>query len=86
MRQVTFEPTSVTRFDVHEFGDGDGRGPAVLVTAGIHGDEQTAIHAAHLLIGTLTGQTVRGRVKVIPVATPPLTATAPAVAHSTTWT
>lgn len=68
MRQVTFEPTSVTAFDVYEFGD--GQGPTVLVTAGVHGDEQTAIHTARLLLERLAEQPVHGRVKVIPVVNP----------------
>ncbi|MFO7172163.1 MAG: succinylglutamate desuccinylase/aspartoacylase family protein [Bacillota bacterium] len=68
MRQVTFEPTSVTAFDLYEFGD--GRGPVVMITAGIHGDEQTAIHAARLLVQRLGEEPVHGKVKVVPVANP----------------
>lgn len=68
MRQVTFEPTSVTALDVHEYGD--GQGPQVLITAGVHGDEQTGIHAARLLLKVLENQPVHGRVKLIPVCNP----------------
>jgi hypothetical protein len=68
MRQVTFEPTSVTSLDVFEFGDGNG--PRVLITAAIHGDEQTGIHAARLLMKALESQPVHGRVRVIPVCNP----------------
>lgn len=68
MRQVTFEPTNVTAFDLYQFGD--GQGPTVLITAGVHGDEQTAIHAARLLLQTLESEQVHGTVKVIPVANP----------------
>lgn len=68
MRQVTFEPTSVTAFDLFEFGFGDG--PNVLITAAVHGDEQTATHAARLLMKALESQPVHGRVRVIPVCNP----------------
>lgn len=68
MRQVVFEPTSVTALDVFEFGDGNG--PRVLITAGIHGDEQTGIHTARLLMQALEAQPVHGLVRVIPVCNP----------------
>lgn len=68
MRQVTFEPTSVTALELFEFGAGDG--PDVLITAAVHGDEQTATHAARLLMKTLESQPVHGRVRVIPVCNP----------------
>lgn len=68
MRQVTFEPTSVTALEIFEFGAGDG--PDVLITAAVHGDEQTATHAARLLMKALESQPIHGRVRVIPVCNP----------------
>ncbi|MGC5326901.1 succinylglutamate desuccinylase/aspartoacylase family protein [Brevibacillus sp. SYSU BS000544] len=68
MREVTFEQTSVTSFSVYEFGN--GKGPRIAVTAAVHGDEQTAIHAAMLLIKQLENQTINGFVKIIPICNP----------------
>ncbi|MFE1625118.1 succinylglutamate desuccinylase/aspartoacylase family protein [Brevibacillus reuszeri] len=68
MREVIFEQTSVTSFTVHEFGNGNG--PSVTVTAAVHGDEQTAVHAAMLLMKELELLTINGRVKVIPICNP----------------
>ncbi|MGG1658179.1 succinylglutamate desuccinylase/aspartoacylase family protein [Brevibacillus sp. NRS-1366] len=68
MREVMFEQTSVTSFSVHEFGNGNG--PRVAVTAAVHGDEQTAVHAAMLLMKELNQQTINGLVKVIPICNP----------------
>jgi predicted deacylase len=60
MREVHFEQTSATSFAVYEFGS--DHGPSIAITAGVHGDEQTAIHTAFLLRKELDEQTVRGRV------------------------
>jgi predicted deacylase len=68
MREVHFEQTSVSSFAVYEFGS--DHGPSVAITAGVHGDEQTAIHAAFLLRKALGEQIVHGRVKLIPICNP----------------
>ncbi|MFM1654187.1 succinylglutamate desuccinylase/aspartoacylase family protein [Brevibacillus sp. B_LB10_24] len=68
MREITFEPTSVTSYTVYEFGEGDG--PGVSITAAVHGDEQTAVHASFLLVKAIESRNVRGRVKIIPVCNP----------------
>lgn len=68
MREVNFELTSVTSFSVYEFGNGNG--PRVAVTAAVHGDEQTAVHAAFLLMKALEKLTINGFVKVIPICNP----------------
>ncbi|MET3288834.1 UNVERIFIED_CONTAM: putative deacylase [Brevibacillus sp. OAP136] len=68
MREVRFEQ-DLTRFTVYEYGN--KQGPRVAITAAIHGDEQTAIHTANLLMKALGDLTVNGYVKVIPVCNPP---------------
>ncbi|MGD8188940.1 succinylglutamate desuccinylase/aspartoacylase family protein [Brevibacillus ginsengisoli] len=68
MREVNFEQTSMTSFSVYEFGNGNG--PRVAVTAAVHGDEQTAVHAAMLLMRVLEKLTINGIVKVIPICNP----------------
>lgn len=48
----------------HTFGE--GHGPSVVITGGIHGDEQTGSHTARLVIRMLKSARVPGRVTVIP--------------------
>lgn len=48
-----------------------GRGPLkAAVTAGIHGDEQTSVYAAGLLMDFLSRETLRGSVIVAPLCNP----------------
>ncbi|MGE7273233.1 succinylglutamate desuccinylase/aspartoacylase family protein [Brevibacillus panacihumi] len=68
MREVQFEPTSLTQFSVFEFGD--GQGPSIAITAGIHGEEQTAIHVANLLVKWFMEKPLKGRMKIIPLCNP----------------
>lgn len=53
--------------DTTVFGQGT---PHVAIVAGIHGDEQSAMYAAKLLIDELQEQKVSGRITVLPFANP----------------
>lgn len=53
---------------------GDGKGPKVLIVAGVHGNELSAQAAAMKLINYLNGKHVRGTVYIIPFAIPYSTA------------
>jgi len=53
---------------------GDGKGPKVLIVAGVHGNELSAQAAAMKLINYLNGKHVRGTVYIIPFAIPYATA------------
>ena len=44
MEKLTFDLQN------HTF-EGSGSGPSVVITAGVHGDEQTGIHTAKLVQG-----------------------------------
>lgn len=50
---------------------GDGRGPAVAVLGGVHGDELEGVLAARRLADMLAATAVRGTVTVLPRANPP---------------
>lgn len=50
---------------------GERPGPAVLITAGIHGDEFGSVAAARDLIGWLETAPVAGEVQVVPALNPP---------------
>lgn len=50
---------------------GTGSPPALLVTAGLHGDEQTGVYAARRLAQHLGSARLSGTVKIIAVANPP---------------
>jgi uncharacterized protein len=49
---------------------GDGKGPRVLIVAGVHGNELPAPAAAMKLINYLNGKHVKGTVYIIPFANP----------------
>ncbi|MCE5195613.1 MAG: succinylglutamate desuccinylase/aspartoacylase family protein [Negativicutes bacterium] len=53
--------------EIYQFGQGDG--PKLMVTAGIHGGEVTGTHAANQLIQYLTEHEseLKGQVKVLPI-------------------
>ncbi|MGW1025715.1 succinylglutamate desuccinylase/aspartoacylase family protein [Streptomyces sp. NPDC002577] len=51
--------------------NGAGRGPRVLITAGVHGGEFTGVDAATRLAALLEPREVHGQVIVCPVANPP---------------
>lgn len=53
---------------------GDGKGPKVLIVAGVHGNELSSQAAAMKLINYLNGKHVRGTVYIIPFAIPYATA------------
>ena len=52
-------------FTVYTFGKG---APRVLITAGLHGDEVVGVATARILIDKLKNMSIRGTVRVIPVA------------------
>lgn len=78
--RVPVEPYQTHELEFLHFGEA-GRGPKVLVTAGIHGGEATGIWAAQQLVKWLGGQELKGEVTVLPIANPPafraLTRTSP---------
>jgi uncharacterized protein len=49
---------------------GNGKGPIVLIVAGVHGNELPAPAAAMKLINYLNGKSIRGTVYVVPFAIP----------------
>ncbi|NLN83216.1 MAG: succinylglutamate desuccinylase/aspartoacylase family protein [Firmicutes bacterium] len=53
--------------EIYQFGQGDG--PKLMVTAGVHGGEVTGIHAARRLIEFLqeNESQLKGQVKILPV-------------------
>mgnify|MGYP001216100914 CR=1 FL=1 len=53
---------------------GNGKGPKVLIVAGIHGNELSAQAAAMKLINYLNGKKIKGTVYIIPFAIPYATA------------
>lgn len=53
---------------------GDGKGPKLLIVAGVHGNELSSQAAAMKLINYLNGKHVRGTVYIIPFAIPYSTA------------
>lgn len=59
MEKLTFELQSWTF-------EGTGEGPSVVVTAGVHGDEQTGIHTAALVRERLEKAKVRGKITLLP--------------------
>lgn len=78
--RVPIEPYQTHELEFQRFGE-EGRGPKVLITAGIHGGEATGIWAAQKLAGWLGEQELKGEVTVLPIANPPafraLTRTSP---------
>jgi len=52
-------------FTVYTFGKG---APRVLIVAGLHGDEVVGVATARILIDKLKNMTIRGTVKIIPIA------------------
>jgi hypothetical protein len=47
--------------------DSGYKGPSVLITAGVHGDEHEPIIAANNLISTLSPQLKRGKLTIVPI-------------------
>lgn len=68
MREVFLEKFSLTSYPIYEFGN--GLGPSLTITAGLHGDEQTSVFLAHQLIEHLREIEVHGRIKIIPNCNP----------------
>lgn len=65
MRQITISGIGGVSTEVYEFGNGEG--PSILITGAIHGNEQTGVHAANLLMQKLKNAKILGSVKIIPV-------------------
>lgn len=65
MRKLTVSGSPVSEIEVFEWKNGDG--PKVVITGAIHGNEQTGVHAARLLMKSLEKSEVTGHIKVIPV-------------------
>lgn len=59
---------SELKLPVHEIGDGNG--PIVGLTASIHGDETIGVEILRRVLETLRGETIKGTVKLMPVANP----------------
>ena len=57
--------TQNTGFTVYTFGKGT---PRVLIVAGLHGDEVVSVAAARILLDKLKNLTIRGTVRIIPIA------------------
>jgi predicted deacylase len=53
---------------------GDGSGPKIMITAGVHGNELPAQIAAMKLINYLNGKQIRGTVYIVPFVAPSSTA------------
>nr|WP_223792334.1 succinylglutamate desuccinylase/aspartoacylase family protein [Methanobacterium spitsbergense] len=49
---------------------GNGKGPKILIVAGVHGNELPAPAAAMKLINYLNGKTIKGTIYIIPFAIP----------------
>ncbi|MBV1768101.1 MAG: succinylglutamate desuccinylase/aspartoacylase family protein, partial [Methanobacterium sp.] len=49
---------------------GDGSGPKVMITAGVHGDELPAPIAAMKLINYIEGKVLKGTVYIVPFVIP----------------
>lgn len=65
MKSITYQSPSLSTYDVWNFGKGEG--PSIVITAGIHGVEQTAIYVAEQLIDYFNNHEPSGSVKIIPV-------------------
>ena len=65
MNKLIIPGTPVTEMEVFEFKGQDG--PNVVITGAVHGNEQTGVHAARLLMQKLKKAEVLGHIKVIPV-------------------
>src|SRR5699024_9318333 len=65
METVTYQNPNLSSFNVWQFGNNDG--PSIVITAGIHGVEQTAVYMARQLINYCEIHEVVGNVKIIPV-------------------
>ena len=65
MKQISINGIGGVPTEVYEFGKGSG--PSIVITGAIHGNEQTGVHAANLLMKKLEGANILGKVKVIPV-------------------
>jgi len=68
MRKLQIPGTPISEIEVFEYGNGTGT--KVVITGAIHGNEQTGVHAARLLMKELAKSKVKGVVKVIPVTNP----------------
>jgi len=68
MKKLSVPNSHLSEIEIYEFKGGSG--PNVVITGAIHGNEQTGVHAAHLLIKELEKSEVTGHIKVIPVENP----------------
>jgi len=65
MKKLIVPGTPVTAMEMFEFKGSSG--PNVVITGAVHGNEQTGVHAARLLIKKLEEAEILGHIKVIPV-------------------
>jgi len=74
MRKLTIPGAPLSEIEIFEYQyqsqSRGGNGPNVVITGAIHGNEQTGVHAARLLMKELEKVEVTGHIKVIPVANP----------------
>jgi len=68
MRKLLVAGSPLSEIEIFEFCGGTG--PNVVITGAVHGNEQTGVHAARLLIKELEKSEITGHIKVIPVANP----------------
>lgn len=69
MESVIYHEPSLSKFEVYTFGDNIG--PEIVITAGIHGVEQTAIYTAYQFIDYFKEHPPKGTVKIIPIVNQP---------------
>ncbi|CAM3129805.1 succinylglutamate desuccinylase/aspartoacylase family protein [Staphylococcus argensis] len=69
MESITYHEPSLSNFDLYTFGE--GKGPELVITAGIHGVEQTAIYTAYQFIDYFTQHPPKGTVRIIPIVNKP---------------
>ena len=68
MRKLKVPGSALSEIEIFEFNGGSG--PNVVITGAIHGNEQTGVHAARLLMKELEKHEITGNIKIIPVANP----------------
>ena len=65
MRKLTVPGYPVSEMEIFEWKN--GAGPNVVITGAVHGNEQTGVHAAKLLMKELDKSEITGSIKIIPV-------------------
>ncbi|MCL2497984.1 MAG: succinylglutamate desuccinylase/aspartoacylase family protein [Symbiobacteriaceae bacterium] len=73
MLKTTLKVDDIMGFTLDKYLFGEGEGPKLMITGGVHGGEVTGIHTCHLLIEWLKEQEaqLKGQVMIIPICNPP---------------